>query len=311
MAGAAGSTGFSACSRRALLPLRGTRRRGRSASSPLRTQTSSPTSCEGYEPRSAIARVPARLDAFVSAAPKISRTPRDSRATSPGSSARARSRRRDTVSHLRIHPAWLARYRRRRDSPHRPSRPIPHTKKKIRGFLKHKQWETRVASARTIAHICEGVKHATVADIARLEGVSPEQAVERAAHLKPTSEEDDDAAGDLAFAEFDIVGVLERAAPLLAAKSGDDALFGGAENDKDDAKKQLSKAERLRLAKQTLKQRLGMALDSTLEGAAEERDGRGGDAPTPATRRSLRTPPPPATFLFPRRPIWTWTSSWT
>ena len=182
MAGAAGSTGFSACSRRALLPLRGTRRRGRSASSPLRTQTSSPTSCEGYEPRSAIARVPARLDAFVSAAPKISRTPRDSRATSPGSSARARSRRRDTVSHLRIHPAWLARYRRRRDSPHRPSRPIPHTKKKIRGFLKHKQWETRVASARTIAHICEGVKHATVADIARLEGVSPEQAVERAAH---------------------------------------------------------------------------------------------------------------------------------
>lgn len=199
--------------------------------------------------------------------------PRDSRATSPGSSARARSRRRDTVFHLRIHPAWLARYRRRRDSPHRPSRPVPHTKKKIRGFLKHKQWETRVASARTIAHICEGVKHATVADIARLEGISPEQAVERAAHLKPTSEEDDDAAGDLAFAEFDIVGVLERAAPLLAAKSGDDALFGGAENDKDDAKKQLSKAERLRLAKQTLKQRLGMALDSTLEGAAEERDG--------------------------------------
>ena len=117
------------------------------------------------------------------------------------------------------------------------------------------------------------MKHATVADIARLEGVSPEQAVERAAHLKPTSEEEDDAAGDLAFAEFDIVGVLERAAPLLAAKSGDDALFGGAENDKDDAKKQLSKAERLRLAKQTLKQRLGMALDSTLEGAAEERDG--------------------------------------
>ena len=112
-----------------------------------------------------------------------------------------------------------------------------------------------------------------MADIARLEGISPEQAVERAAHLKPTSEEDDDAAGDLAFAEFDIVGVLERAAPLLAAKSGDDALFGGAENDKDDAKKQLSKAERLRLAKQTLKQRLGMALDSTLEGAAEERDG--------------------------------------
>ena len=34
--------------------------------------------------------------------------PRDSRATSPGSSARARSRRRDTVFHLRIHPAWLA-----------------------------------------------------------------------------------------------------------------------------------------------------------------------------------------------------------
>jgi TATA-binding protein-associated factor len=117
------------------------------------------------------------------------------------------------------------------------------------------------------------VKHATVADIARLEGVSPEQAVERAAHLQPTTDDDDDAAGDLAFAEFDIVGVLERAAPLLAAKSGDEELFGGADDDKDDAKKQLSKAERLRLAKQTLKQRLGMALDSTLEGAAEDEDG--------------------------------------
>ena len=56
-----------------------------------------------------------------------------------------------------------------------------------------------------------------MADIARLEGVSPEQAVERAAHLQPTTDDDDDAAGDLAFAEFDIVGVLERAAPLLAA----------------------------------------------------------------------------------------------
>lgn len=117
------------------------------------------------------------------------------------------------------------------------------------------------------------MKHATVADIARLEGVSPEQAVERAAHLQPTTDDDDDAAGDLAFAEFDIVGVLERAAPLLAAKSGDEELFGGADDDKDDAKKQLSKAERLRLAKQTLKQRLGMALDSTLEGAAEDEDG--------------------------------------
>ena len=112
-----------------------------------------------------------------------------------------------------------------------------------------------------------------MADIARLEGVSPEQAVERAAHLQTTTDDDDDAAGDLAFAEFDIVGVLERAAPLLAAKSGDEELFGGADDDKDDAKKQLSKAERLRLAKRTLKQRLGMAIDSTLEGAAEDEDG--------------------------------------
>ena len=217
--------------------------------------------------------MPARLDAFVSAAPKISRTPAI-RARRPRVRARARGHDDETPCfHLRIHPAWHARYRRRRDSPHRPSRPVPHAKKKIRGFLKHKQWETRVASARTIAHICEGVKHATVADVARLEGISPEQAVERAAHLEPTSEDDDDAAGDLAFAEFDIVGVLERAAPLLAAKSGDDALFGGTNDDKDDTKKQLSKAERLRLAKQTLKQRLGMALDSTLEGAAEDGDG--------------------------------------
>ena len=266
-------TGFSACSRPDLLPLRGTRRRGRSASSPLRTQTSSPTSCEGYEPRPEIARVPARLDAFVSrSAEDLAGRPRFARDVPGFGHARevttTRHRLRASGSNLRGTSAVPAEKRLTA-----PSLAILSSEQKIRGFLKHKQWETRVASARTIAHICEGVKHATVADIARLEGISPEQAVERAAHLKPTSEEDDDAAGDLAFAEFDIVGVLERAAPLLAAKSGDEELFGGADDDKDDAKKQLSKAERLRLAKQTLKQRLGMALDSTLEGAAEDEDG--------------------------------------
>ena len=41
--------------------------------------------------------------------------------------------------------------------------------------------------------------------------------------------------------------------------------------------KKLTKAERLRLAKQSLKQRLGMALDSSLEGAAgEDEGGEGG-----------------------------------
>ena len=42
--------------------------------------------------------------------------------------------------------------------------------------------------------------------------------------------------------------------------------------------KKLTKAERLRLAKQSLKQRLGMALDSSLEGAAGEDEGGEGGA---------------------------------
>jgi len=153
---------------------------------------------------------------------------------------------------------------------HRPPRRLNPAPLQIRVLLKHKQWETRVASAKTIAHICEGVKHATVADVARLEGVTVEDAFEFATRLPPPSEDDEDGAGDLAFAEFDIVGVLERAAPLLAAKSGD-SDFGVGVNDADD--KTRTKAERLRIAKQTLKQRLGMALDSTLEGAADETGG--------------------------------------
>ena len=46
----------------------------------------------------------------------------------------------------------------------------------IRGFLKNKQWETRVAAAKAVSFICEGIHHATVADIARLEGISLEDA---------------------------------------------------------------------------------------------------------------------------------------
>ena len=130
----------------------------------------------------------------------------------------------------------------------------------IRAFLKNKQWETRVAAAKTISCICEGVKHATVADVARLAGINPEAAAEAALALPPSAVAAADAAVDLTFDEFDIVGVIERAAPLLASKVGDSHLSGV-----DDAK--LSKAERLKMAKQTLRQRLGMAIES--DGAAE------------------------------------------
>ena len=130
----------------------------------------------------------------------------------------------------------------------------------IRAFLKNKQWETRVAAAKTISCICEGVKHATVADVARLAGINPEAAAEAALALPPSAVAAADAAVDLTFDEFDIVGVIERAAPLLASKVGDFDL-----SDVDDAK--LSKAERLKMAKQTLRQRLGMAIES--DGAAE------------------------------------------
>ena len=134
----------------------------------------------------------------------------------------------------------------------------------IRAFLKNKQWETRIAAAKTISHICEGIRHATVSDVARLAGVTPESAAASAVALP--SDPDEDAATDLTFDEFDIVGVLERAAPLLASKAADfDA------SSVDDAK--LSKAERLRLAKQSLRKRLGMALE-TEAGNAEKAEGK-------------------------------------
>ena len=112
-----------------------------------------------------------------------------------------------------------------------------------------------------MSFICEGIHHATVADIARLEGISLEDAAAGADKLAAVKAEpkanpgDDDSDADvnLKFDEFDIVGVLDTAAPLLASKVGDfDASTA------DDAK--LTKKERLRLAKQALKERLGMAV---------------------------------------------------
>ena len=119
----------------------------------------------------------------------------------------------------------------------------------IRGFLKNKQWETRVAAAKAVSFICEGIHHATVADIARLEGISLEDAAAGADKLAAVKAEpnanpgDDDSDADvnLKFDEFDIVGVLDTAAPLLASKVGDfDASTA------DDAK--LTKKERLGMA---------------------------------------------------------------
>ena len=131
-----------------------------------------------------------------------------------------------------------------------------------------------------MSFICEGIHHATVADIAGLEGVSPEVAAAGAEKLAAVKAEtkanpgdaDSDADVNLKFDEFDIVGVLDTAAPLLASKVGDfDAATA------DDAK--LSKKERLRLAKQALKERLGMAVKadgdtSVKKGGRDPRAGR-------------------------------------
>jgi TATA-binding protein-associated factor len=155
---------------------------------------------------------------------------------------------------------------------------LPNLLRRIRGFLKSKQWETRVAAARTVSCICEGISHATVADIARLEGVSLEAALAAAAAPLPGSSSavataSADASTDLTFDGFDIEGVLERAAPLLSAKVGD--FNAGAV---DDTHSNLSKAERLRRAKQSLRQRLGLALeeDGGTEGGGGGAGGNGG-----------------------------------
>ena len=111
-------------------------------------------------------------------------------------------------------------------------------------------------------------------DIAKLEGIGVDDAVNRVLDLPPNAEDEDEGAGDLRFAEFDIESVLNKAAPLLAAKTSDMEALGMGNDSGDD--KKLTKAARLRLAKQSLKQRLGMVLDSTLEGAAEDLDMTGG-----------------------------------
>ena len=125
-----------------------------------------------------------------------------------------------------------------------------------------------------MSFICEGIHHATVADIARLEGISLEDAAAGADKLAAVKAEpkanpgDDDSDADvnLKFDEFDIVGVLDTAAPLLASKVGDfDASTA------DDAK--LTKKERLRLAKQALKERLGMAVKDDGDTSVKREEG--------------------------------------
>ena len=153
-------------------------------------------------------------------------------------------------AHRRDHPALIPHTyfsSAPRSRPGLTTVPIPHLSSlQIRGFLKNKQWETRVAAAKAVSFICEGIHHATVADIAGLEGVSPEVAAagaEKLAAVKAETkanpgDDDSDADANLKFDEFDIVGVLDTAAPLLASKVGDfDAATA------DDAK--LSKKERL------------------------------------------------------------------
>ena len=79
-------------------------------------------------------------------------------------------------------------------------------------------------------------------------------------------DDDSDADVNLKFDEFDIVGVLDTAAPLLASKVGDfDASTA------DDAK--LTKKERLRLAKQALKERLGMAVKDDGDTSVKKEEG--------------------------------------
>ena len=181
-------------------------------------------------------------------------------------------------AHRRDHPALIPHTyfsSAPRSRPGLTTVPIPHLSSlQIRGFLKNKQWETRVAAAKAVSFICEGIHHATVADIAGLEGVSPEVAAagaEKLAAVKAETkanpgDDDSDADANLKFDEFDIVGVLDTAAPLLASKVGDfDAATA------DDAK--LSKKERLRLAKQALKERLGMAVKADGDTSVKKEEG--------------------------------------
>ena len=63
-------------------------------------------------------------------------------------------------------------------------------------------------------------------DIAKLEGIGVDDAVNRVLDLPPNAEDEDEGAGDLRFAEFDIESVLNKAAPLLAAKTSDMEALG-------------------------------------------------------------------------------------
>lgn len=123
-----------------------------------------------------------------------------------------------------------------------------------------------------------------MADIARLEGVTTEAAAAAALTLALPSSSDaapDASAADLTFDGFDIISVLERAAPLLSAKVAD--FDDGSASTADDAK--LTKAERLKRAKQSLRQRLGLALHAdgaTGDGGAHGDDGAVGSSGRPA-----------------------------
>jgi len=117
----------------------------------------------------------------------------------------------------------------------------------------------------------EGVSHATVADIARLEGVSPEAAHAAAAAPLPGSSSTVAAASADASTDmpFDIEGVLERAPPLLSSTVGDSHASAVG-----DTHSILSVDERRRRAQQGLRQYMALVLEE--DGGTEGDGGSGG-----------------------------------
>lgn len=124
--------------------------------------------------------------------------------------------------------------------------------KKVSGYLRSKNWDTRVAAAQAVGAIAENVKHTSVKEL--FECIEAEMAD---AGFPDASKDigtlwsnfTPDVVAGLSFRSFDINKVLEFGSPLLSS--------GGQEYDvaSDSGK---NPAERLHLQKQNLRRRLGL-----------------------------------------------------
>ncbi|KAJ7534695.1 hypothetical protein O6H91_13G105700 [Diphasiastrum complanatum] len=128
---------------------------------------------------------------------------------------------------------------------------LPSLLKRVRQFLRSKNWDTRVAAAQAIGAIAENVSHVTVQDLLA-SAVAELKMLGDSVNLETFLLESDEAvpqSGSLAFSRFDVQRVLEYGAPLLA--SGGQEYDIGIDNTK-------TPAERLARQKQNLRRRLGL-----------------------------------------------------